>query len=882
MTQADATVPVTPRASWVRRCLPGLNRSSAAFWLMTVVLGAVVFVAALRDVLSLSVQDQWFVWAGVLLAAIAGFFPLRLPGMAFVFITGETFVLSLLLMGGPSAAVIATAASALVGSLRMSKRRTNHPFNFAVDASAMAAVGPVFWTWQGHADFSSTVGVIGVSVALVITAVACAAISNLWAATFVSLRESSLAAFGRTRSAIKWVFLTVTASAIGATLLCALYAATQSLWSLAAGPTVLMLLSSIYYHSKLVINTRAADAAQQVATRRTADVLDLHAQNLARSEQRFQNAFTHASIGMALISIDGDILQSNRAFDALLGYDVAHGARRNLSRHVDFARWPSMAESLRKAAAQSIADMAMELRLTHCDGRELEVSLHYGVFSEREAPQPRLILQLQDITARKHMESKLHRVAYFDSLTGLPNREQFKTLLDAAVGRANPSSTANAKPEPFTVMFMDCDRFKAINDSLGHAAGDQFLSALAVRLREAVRPGDVVARLGGDEFAVLLKNLGHHDSVAPEDGDAAAAVVRTIAERMLAAAREPFVVGQTVVNSSLSIGITDSHHHYRHGDAVMRDADIALYAAKGQGKNCYFLFDAQQQAASAARAQLEVDLRHAVAEGQLTVAYQPLIDLRDDRLLGFEALARWVHPTLGNVSPGEFVPMAESLGLIASITDHVLHQATMRLAQWQRLGPTFARLQMHVNIASDDLMRGDLVPRVQAALQRARLDAKHLVLELTETILLDRIDGGRLQLKQLRTMGVGLAIDDFGTGYSSLATLANVPATSIKIDAAFVRDLQAGSTQEGIVRSLVVLASSITRNVIAEGIETLSQKQLLLGLGCNYGQGYLMARPMTPEAVLNLLLPDQAAHATKPLGHGDSEFAAYQDSDFVA
>jgi EAL domain-containing protein (putative c-di-GMP-specific phosphodiesterase class I) len=276
-----------------------------------------------------------------------------------------------------------------------------------------------------------------------------------------------------------------------------------------------------------------------------------------------------------------------------------------------------------------------------------------------------------------------------------------------------------------------------------------------------------------------------------------------------------------------------------------------------------------------------VELRQAVAQGQITVAYQPLIDLRDDRLLGFEALARWVHPNLGAVSPAEFIPLAESLGVISAITDHVLQQATMRLAQWQRLGPTFARLQMHVNIASDDLQRGDVVARVQGALKQARLDPKHLVLELTETILLDRIDGGRMQLKQLRALGVGLAIDDFGTGYSSLATLANVPATSVKIDASFVRDLQPGSPQEGIVRSLVVLASSITKNVIAEGIETLSQKHLLLGLGCHYGQGFLMSRPMTPDAVVSLLLPDQAASATKPLGHGDSEFVVYQDSDFV-
>ena len=403
---------------------------------------------------------------------------------------------------------------------------------------------------------------------------------------------------------------------------------------------------------------------------------------------------------------------------------------------------------------------------------------------------------------------------------------------------------AAAQAEPsrhFGVMFFDFDRFKLINDSMGHSAGDEFLIQVSRRIQDHVRPGDVVARLGGDEFAVLVH--------AVED-DACAI---TLAERVQQVLRQPMQIAGVSVATSASIGITFSRLGYATPEDMLRDADIAMYRAKAAGKACHVVFDAKLHTEVADRLRLEADLRLALAEGTLSVAYQPLFNLASGRMRGFEALARWRHPSLGHISPDTFIPIAEETGLIIELTDLVLSRACRQLRQWQQRDPSFRDLKMQVNVSSNDLAHSAFAERVERALRESRIEPRSLTLELTENILMKRVEGAIHTLEALRRIGVGLAIDDFGTGYSSLSYLSSLPIDSLKIDRSFVADMHEGSKNSEIVRAIVSLGASLGKTVVAEGIETESQFSQLRELGCENGQGFHLSRPLSPGDVEQLL-----------------------------
>ena len=320
------------------------------------------------------------------------------------------------------------------------------------------------------------------------------------------------------------------------------------------------------------------------------------------------------------------------------------------------------------------------------------------------------------------------------------------------------------------------------------------------------------------------------------------------------ALREPYRVAETVLNSSASIGITTSSIGYKRSEDVLRDADIAMYKAKSAGKDRYAMFDTDLHTEVVQRLRIEGDLRHAIDAGQLSVAYQPLYELATDRLCGFEALARWMHPELGEIGPDLFIPIAEEIGLIVVLTDTVLHNACQQLAQWQRSDPAFAALTMNVNISSKDIGHTGLVARVAHALLKSHLQPQHLTVELTENILMERLAAATPMLYELRAMGVGLSVDDFGTGYSSLAHLANLPIDTLKIDRSFIRDMRHGTNGETVVRAIVNLGNSLGKTVIAEGIETASQFAQLREMGCHAGQGFHMSSPLSPQEVDALLV----------------------------
>lgn len=445
--------------------------------------------------------------------------------------------------------------------------------------------------------------------------------------------------------------------------------------------------------------------------------------------------------------------------------------------------------------------------------------------------------------AQTHVQALQH-IAFHDSLTGLPNRRQFHAMLGDALDRK-----AVDDEREFGVLFLDFDRFKLINDSLGHSVGDEFLVQVSRRIQQHVRPGDIVARLGGDEFAILVEGLECAD------------YAESLAERLLQALRQPLSVGGTEIIATASIGITTSAIAYAEPGEVLRDADIAMYRAKAAGKARHAMFDVGLRAEISQRVMLEGELRTALAEGSLHVEYQPLFNLSTGALTGFEALARWNHPVLGPVSPARFVPIAEESGLVIALTDLVLHRACAQLRRCQQLAGPGQRLTMHVNISGNDLAHRAFVSRVTHALAQAQLAPQDLTLELTENILMARIEDALPMLSELRSLGVQLSVDDFGTGCSSLSHLSRLPFDSLKIDRSFVHGLSQGGNAP-IVGAIVLLAHALGKTVIAEGIETPDQLEQLNEIGCEAGQGFHMAAAMSGERIEAMLV----AMATPPRG----------------
>ena len=446
----------------------------------------------------------------------------------------------------------------------------------------------------------------------------------------------------------------------------------------------------------------------------------------------------------------------------------------------------------------------------------------------------------QERISRVLEETKEHfrHAAFHDSLTGLPNRAMFTELLKAEIESSN-----RRNDHMFAVLFLDLDRFKNINDSLGHTHGDLLLVAFAERLERTLRPIDTLARFGGDEFAILLSGMT----------DATDAV--RVAQRIQDELSQPFVLDKNSAFATASIGIALSSSGYDRPDDILRDADIAMYRAKENGKARYELFDHGMHARAVSRLQLESDLRQAIEQKEFCVYYQPIISLQTGRLAGFEALVRWNHPRRGLVAPADFIPVAEETGLIVPIGQWVLNEACAQVRQWQIDSPSHRSLSLSVNLSARQVAQPDLLQRIKDALETSKLNPHCLKLEITESVVMENAEAAAQMLKQLRSLGVQLSIDDFGTGYSSLSYLHRFPLNYLKIDRSFVMRLTTDN-DNAIVRTISTLARNLGMEVIAEGIETEEQFQQLKMLGCEYGQGYLFSRPVSNDGVEHLLAQD--------------------------
>ncbi|MFN8582968.1 MAG: EAL domain-containing protein [Gemmatimonadaceae bacterium] len=554
--------------------------------------------------------------------------------------------------------------------------------------------------------------------------------------------------------------------------------------------------------------------------------------SMRSSEARFRTVFERSAVGIAMLDESGHILESNGAFERFLGYTGSQLVGRPAHAFATPEELEAARELEENVASPDGESAAAELRYVRSDGKTAWGSV---TLSRADAsPSVRMIAMVQDVTERKALEAELVHQAFHDPLTGLANRALFRDRVEHALQRGIRAH------EEIAVMFLDLDNFKQVNDTLGHGAGDRLLAAVAGRLLNATRGCDTVARLGGDEFAVLLENVR-------TDADAT-----IVAERIKASLRNPieFDNGRTVTVSA-SIGIARACAD-EGSDELLRNADVAMYGAKSQARGDYVMFDPSMHAALVDRVSLEGDLSHALERGQLSVAYQPIVGLESGSITGVEALMRWHHPERGTVPPSVFIPIAEETGQIVELGRWVLFEACQRAADWNADRPG-RQLTMTVNISEAQLTDISLVSEVSNALHDSGLEPRLLVLEFTESVIVQNSELAMERLRQLRALGVRLAIDDFGTRYSSLSHLQKFPVDVLKIDRSFTAGISHDANSAALTKTIIALGNMLTLRTVAEGVETSQQHHRLKELGCGLGQGYLFSHPVDGDTLKRML-----------------------------
>jgi diguanylate cyclase (GGDEF)-like protein/PAS domain S-box-containing protein len=558
--------------------------------------------------------------------------------------------------------------------------------------------------------------------------------------------------------------------------------------------------------------------------------------NAPSEEDRFRNAFDFAAIGMALVSSEGRWLQVNRALCKILGYSEREMIITDFLTVIHPDDLSVAVEAIKRLRKGNSTIDQCEVRFQHKSGHKVWGLWSASLAGGSHAASTPLVFQIQDITDRKRAEEQLQHEAMHDVLTGLPNRAMFIDHLELAIARAQRNESRK-----FAVLYVDLDRFKIINDSLGHAVGDQLLKEVAVRLWKCVRAGDTVARLGGDEFVLLLEDI-YEENEAIE-----------VAERIKSELASSFTLNGREVFTTVSVGVASSWTSYHQAEGLIRDADAAMYRAKSLGKNRHEIYDSAMHAQVNDLLQMETALRMAVERQELMVYYQSIVDLETFKISGFEALVRWNHPERGFISPANFIPLAEETGLIVDIGEWVLREACRQMERWQKIFPSDPPLFVSVNLSSKQFIQSDLIQRVTQIIEETKINPEGLKLEITESAVMDNVETATEMLKKLRALGIKLSIDDFGTGYSSLSYLHRFPIDTLKVDRSFVVNMSEDSENVEIVRTIVSLAQNLGMNVIAEGVETKEQLAALRKLGCENGQGYLFSKPVNAKTAENLI-----------------------------
>ena len=565
---------------------------------------------------------------------------------------------------------------------------------------------------------------------------------------------------------------------------------------------------------------------------------------LRASEQRFEALVQHSSDVVTVVDTEAVVLYQSKSIDRVFGHRAEALTGKPLTTLLDERAADLLREALSTVASRPYGTLSIELPLARADGRVCDAEIL--ITNLLDDPNiAAMVLNTRDVTERRGLENQLVHEAFHDSLTSLANRVLFKDRVEQALRHRHGDKSRVA------VLFLDLDGFKEVNDSQGHAAGDELLITVAQRLRDSVRPEDTVARFGGDEFAILV------NTTDPDELVEAAAV----AERILARIKEPFIIEHRELHVRASIGIATPDLDAENADQLMRNADLAMYRAKATGGAGYTTYHQGMHTALVDRLQLETDLRRGLGDHQFELQYQPTVDLDSGTIVGFEALVRWNHPTRGVVLPAEFISVAEASGFIRPLGEWVLREACRQAAVW--IARENRPLTMSVNVSGRQLDQPAFLQIVEAALTDSGLAPNRLCLEMTESVLLVDTDEVLALLNELKKLGVRLAIDDFGTGYSSLSYLHRFPFDILKIDKSFIDQLNSRQAESTLVRTIVQLGQGLGVTTIAEGLEHFDQFLVLRRMGCQVGQGFYFSRPVPAEQAGELLLADHPS-ATGP------------------
>ena len=797
---------------------------------IVIVLGAVAFTYFLTQ-LPLSIVSVQFFLLSVFTIAIGSQITIQIPRFKSHVAVSDTFIFLALILYGGEAAIVLAVIEACCSSWRFCNKKITIVFNAAVMACSTTMM--VLTLRLFDLDISALSQ--GDSYANFVVALSLMGfvqyIANSGLASVFSSLKSEKPVFQTWKTYYLWTsityFIGATAAGVGAKMVHVIGFKVI----VATAPVILF----IYYTYRIYLKNVEMSLAQAEQAERHAETLQQQSIALRESEERFRSAFSYAPIGIALVSPDGQWLKVNKSLCEIVGYSEEELLTKDFQSITHKEDLGNTLVTLHDLLTGKIQSCQAELRYIHSTGMEVWVYWSASTASDSKSERPNLIFQIQDITDRKHAEDKLQYEATHDALTGLPNRALFATRLEQALTRSKGNSGNR-----LSVLFIDLDRFKVVNDSLGHLIGDQLLNGIANRLRECVRPSDTVARLGGDEFTILVQDARENE-------------VLQIAERIKGKFATPFNLSGHEIYSSASIGILHSSNNHKSPEDLMRDADIAMYQAKRSGKARHEIFDKNMHDEVKETLRLETELRKAIDKDEIHVEYQPIYSLESGNLDGFEALARWTHHQHGNIPPNKFIPLAEETGLIDSLGEIILKKACIQGRRWQEMFPDCFPLMLSVNLSCKQFAQSSMVQNIKRVLDETDFDAHHLKLEITESVVLEHKENAIEMLHQLRTLGIEIHIDDFGTGYSNLSYLSQLPVTTLKIDRSFISPINGNRRDSEIIRAIVMLARNLGMRVIAEGVETETQLEQLKALHCEGAQGYYFSKPMNEKAATEFL-----------------------------
>ena len=803
-------------------------------YMTTVIICGLLCVSAALLYLPYRAIDLSFLVLFCLTIGVGSRITVQIPRFKSHIAVSDTFIFLALLTYGGEVAIVLSALEAFFSSWRFCNRKMTVFFNAAAVAISTTLVYVALKAFglysvehlHGDTGYIQTLGIALSTIALV---------QFLANTTFASVHDSmkdGLPLWETWKNKYAWSFITYFVGAAGAGVLHLLTDSIGSGVILAVFPVIFFVFMTYrMYLKNIEISIQQADQAEQYAK-----ILEQQSDALRESEERFRSAFNHAPIGIALVSANGTWLKVNHALCHILGYTEKEFLATDFQSMLFPEDLGDTLVMIHDLVSGKTANCQMEQRYLHKTGKTVWGSWSVSTAGDSKSSEPNLIFQVQDITGKKLAEEKLQHEATHDALTGLPNRKMFMQRLTAALSLAKRN-----RGYKVSVLFIDLDRFKYVNDSLGHLIGDRLLIGISERLRECMRPSDMVARLGGDEFTILVE--GKYDI---------SEVIR-IAERIQHKFSMPFDLEGHEVFSSASIGILHASDQHLTSEDMMRDADTAMYQAKRAGKARHEVFDEKMHLAVKETLQLETDLRRAVENGEIYILYQPVFSLATRRIQGFEALTRWQHPQLGNISPSRFIAIAEEIGLMDSLGEYILERACSEIVPLLNADASGEKLTLSVNLSCRQFGQPKLVQNIKRILMEAGFPSNRLKLEITESIFFEYQAKALEMLNQIRELGVEIDIDDFGTGYSNLGYLIRLPISTLKIDRSFVAPIDSEGNNTEIVRTVLALARNLGLKAVAEGIETEHQFNALAALGCDGGQGYLFAEPMEIEKLRKYL-----------------------------